>query len=67
MRAAGPGRSVAVTRQGGYRAALDEAGIAWNQALVAHGDMTFESGDIHGATTTLLVDSPQCVYTLHQN
>jgi hypothetical protein len=29
--------------------------------------MTFESGYIHKATTTLLDDSPQCVYTLHQS
>jgi LacI family transcriptional regulator len=32
------------TRQGGYRAALDEAGIAWDPALVSPGDLTYESG-----------------------
>lgn len=50
------------TRQGGYRAALDEAAIAWNQALVAHGDMTFESG-LRAAEYLLgLEDRPTAIF-----
>ncbi len=32
------------TRQHGYRAALEEAGITLDPALIAYGDLTFESG-----------------------
>lgn len=35
---------ISYTRQDGYRAALDEAGIAWDRDLVVYGDLTFDSG-----------------------
>lgn len=50
------------TRQGGYRAALDEAGIAWNQALVALGDLTFESGLVAAEYLLGLDERPTAIF-----
>jgi LacI family transcriptional regulator len=47
---------IAHTRQDGYRAALEEAGIAFDRALVAYSNLSYESGLVAAA---YLLDFPQ--------
>lgn len=50
------------TRQAGYRAALEEAGLSWNRDLAAYGDLTFESGLVAAEHLLGLAERPTAIF-----
>jgi len=50
------------TRQAGYRAALEEAGLGWSRDLAAYGDLSFESGLVAAEYLLDLPERPTAIF-----